>query len=157
MFDEILKMVKDQLGNNQEVSSGIPADQLDAVHHEVATHVTNELKNQASVQGGAGGLLSMLQNSLTSGSPVVHAIEGGLVGGLLGKFGLSPAITGAIAGALPGLLQKFVQKANDPSDTSITKESIDQSLTTATAATNTAGIPGAGNVVAAVMGKDQYN
>ena len=46
MFDEILKMVKDQLGNNHEVSS-LPADQQNAVHHEVATQVTKELKNQA--------------------------------------------------------------------------------------------------------------
>jgi hypothetical protein len=155
MFDEILKMVKDHLGNNQEVSS-LPADQQDAVHHEVATQMTDALKNQAGAQGGAGGLLSMLQDSLTSGSPVVHAIEGGLVGGLLGKFGLSPTIAGAVTAALPGLLQKFVHKANDPNDTSITKESIDQSLATASG-TNTATIPNAGTVAGAIMGKDRYN
>ena len=57
MFDEILKMVKDHLGNNQEVSSAIPADQQDAVHHEVATQMTNALKNQASAQGGAGRIV----------------------------------------------------------------------------------------------------
>jgi len=152
MFDEILKMVKDHLGNNQEISS-LPADQQDAVHHEVATQMTNELKNQASAQGGAGGLLEMLQNSITSGSPVVHALEGGLVGGLLGKFGLSPTIAGAITGALPGLLQKFVHKANDPNDPTITKESIDQSLATATAANNTGTIPGAATVKAGILGK----
>jgi hypothetical protein len=155
MFDEILKMVKDHLGNNQEMSSAIPADQQDAVHHEVATQMTNALKNQANAQGGAGGLLSMLQDSLTSGSPVVHAIEGGLVGSLLGKFGLSPAIAGAVTAALPGLLEKFVHKANDPNDTSITKESIDQSLGKSTAATAT--VPNAGAIASAVMGKDQYN
>src|SRR6476660_3718445 len=152
MFDEILKMVKDHLGNNQEVSS-LPADQQDAVHHEVATQMTNELKNQASTQGGAGGLLSMLQNSLTSGSPVVHAIEGGLVGGLLGKFGLSPTIAGAVTAALPGLLQKFVHKANDPNDPSITKESIDQSLAPATANTNTGAIPNLGATVSSILDK----
>jgi hypothetical protein len=145
MFDEILKMVKDQLGNNQEVSS-LPADQQDAVHHEVAAHVTNELKSQASAQGGAGGLLSMLQDSLTSGSPMVNAIQGGLVGGILGKLGLNSAVTGAIAGALPGLLQKFLHKANDPNDTSITKESIDQSLATAP-------VSNADTLTTAVMGK----
>lgn len=153
MFDEILKMVKDHLGNNQEVSS-LPADQQDAVHHEVATQVTNELKNQASAQGGAGGLLSMLQDSLTSGSPVVHAIEGGLVGGLLGRFGLSPTIAGAVTAALPGLIQKFVHKANDPNDTSITKESIDESLATAGAGSNTASIPGLGNLTSSILGKN---
>ena len=152
MFDEVLKMVKDHLGNNQEISS-LPADQQDAVHHEVATQMTNELKNQASTQGGAGGLLSMLQNSLTSGNPVVHAIEGGLVGGLLGKFGLSPTIAGAVTAALPGLLQKFVHKANDPNDPSITKESIDQSLAPATANTNTGAIPNLGGAVSSILGK----
>lgn len=152
MFDEVLKMVKDQLGNNQAITS-LPPDQQDAVHREVATHVTNELKNQASAQGGAGGLLSMLQNSLTSGSPVVHAIEGGLVGGLLGKFGLSPTIAGAVTAALPGLLQKFVHKANDPNDTSITKESIDQSLATATAGVNTGAIPNLGAAASSIFGK----
>ena len=128
MFDEILKMVKEQLGNNPQISSAIPADQQDAVHKEVAGHVTDQLKNQAALEGGAGGLLAKLQSTLTSGSPVVSAIEGGLVGTLGSKFGLSPMVTGAIAGALPGLLQKFVHKANDPNDSSITKESIDQSL-----------------------------
>jgi hypothetical protein len=128
MFDEILKMVKDQFGNNPQISSAIPADQQDAVHNEVAAHVTNQLKAQAVAAGGAGGLLAQLQSALTSGSPVVSAIEGGLVGSLGSRFGLSPMVTGAIAGALPGLLQKFVHKANDPNDTSITKESIDQSL-----------------------------
>ena len=127
MFDEILKMVKDRLGNDPQVSS-LPADQQDAVHNEVAGHVTDQLKRQAVAEGGAGGLLAKLQESLTSGSPVVSAIEGGLVGSLGSRFGLSPAITGAIAGALPGLLQKFVRKANDPNDPSITKEGIDQSI-----------------------------
>jgi hypothetical protein len=128
MFDEILKMVKDRLGNDPQVSSAIPADQQDAVHNEVAGHVTDQLKRQAVAEGGAGGLLAKLQESLTSGSPVVSAIEGGLVGSLGSRFGLSPAVTGAIAGALPGLLQKFVHKANDPNDPSITKEGIDQSI-----------------------------
>lgn len=128
MFDEILKMVKDRLGNDPQVSSAIPADQQDAVHNEIAGHVTDQLKRQAVAAGGAGGLLAKLQESLASGSPVVSAIEGGLVGSLGSRFGLSPAITGAIAGALPGLLQKFVHKANDPNDPSITKEGIDQSI-----------------------------
>ena len=132
MFDQILDMVKDHLGNNPQISAAIPAGQQDAVQREIATHVTNGLQNQAAMLGGSGGLLSMLKGSIASGSPVVNAIEGGLVGSLGNKFGLSPAITGAIAGALPSLLQKFVQKANDPNDSSITKDSIDQSLSQTT-------------------------
>ncbi|MDP4285795.1 MAG: hypothetical protein Q8891_15365 [Bacteroidota bacterium] len=128
MFDQILDLVKEHLGNNTEVTQGIPADKLDEVHNEIATHVTNGLASQAVAQGGVGGLLSNLQNVLTSGSPVTNAIEGGLVGSLASKFGLSPLITGAIAASLPGLIQKFANKANDPNDSSLTADSITKSL-----------------------------
>ncbi len=127
MFDQILQLVKEHLGNNPQVASAIPAEQADAVHNEIATHLTNGLASQAS-QGGVGGLLSSLQNNMSSGSPVTSAIEGGLVSSLASKFGLSPMVTGAIAGMLPGLLQKFAHKANDPNDNSITPDSITKSL-----------------------------
>ena len=128
MFDQILDLVKEHIGNNPQISSAIPADKKEAVNNEIASHVTNGLQNQAESQGGAGGLLSMLQNAVTSGSPVTNAIEGGLINSLASKFGLSPMVTGAIAGALPGLLQKFARKAADPNDPSITTESITKSL-----------------------------
>jgi|SRR3954463_3114915 hypothetical protein len=128
MFDQILQLVKEHMGSNPQVSSAIPGDQQDAVHQEIAGHITNGLKSQATAQGGAGGLLSMLQSGMASGSPVVSAIEGGLVGSLASKFGLPPMVTGAIAGALPGLLQKFAHRANDPNDNSINKDAITQSL-----------------------------
>jgi len=128
MFDQVLNMVKEQLGNNPQASAAIPAGQQDAVHHEVATQITNGLAAQAPQQGGVGGLLSKLQSGLTSGSPITNAIEGGVVGALGNKFGLPPAATGAIAAALPGLLQKFAHKANDPNDHSITPDGIAKSL-----------------------------
>ena len=128
MFDQILQLVKEHFNSNPQVSSSIPADQADEVHKEIATHVTNGLANQAATQGGIGGLLSKLQNSIGSGSPVTSAIEGGLAGSLANKFGLPPMVTGAIAAMLPGILQKFANKANDPNDNSITTDSITKSL-----------------------------
>lgn len=111
MFDEILQMVKDHLGNNPAIASAIPAGQEDAVHNEIATHVANSLSTQAPpTEGFGGGLLGKLESSMASGGAVTSAIEGGLVSSLTSKFGLSPAITGAIAGALPGLLQKWANK-----------------------------------------------
>lgn len=124
MFDQILEMVKEHLGNNPQVNNSIPAGQQDAVHHEVASQISNGLQEQTAQQGGVGGLLSQLSGSLQSGNPVVNAIEGGLVGSLGSKFGLPAGATGAIAAALPGLLQKFAHKANDPNDQSITPDSI---------------------------------
>jgi len=111
MFDEILKEVKEHLGNNPQVAENIPAEQADAIHHEIATHIHEGLQQQPETQSaGFGGILSQLENSLASGGMVTSVLEGGLVGKLAGKFGLSPAITGAIAAALPGLVQKYMHK-----------------------------------------------
>ena len=127
MFDQILQLVKEHMSGNPQLSSQIPEDKRDAINNEIAQHVTNGLKNQAS-QSSGGGLLSMLGGAMSSGSPIISAIEGGLVGSLGNKFGLSSGITGAIAAALPGLLQKFTHKVNDPNDSSITPESLQNSL-----------------------------
>jgi hypothetical protein len=120
MFDEIVKLVKQQLGNNPQVASAIPEDQQHQVSEHVATQISQQLASHSTQQGGLGGLLSQLQNAATSGSPVVNAIEGGIVGSLASKFKLSPMIAGAIAASLPALLQKLAHKANDPNDPSIT-------------------------------------
>ena len=129
MFDQILDLVKDHLNNNPEIASQIPDDKKEEVHKEVASQITEGIKNQATAsQGGIGGLLSSLQNSIAGGGTIPSAIEGGLVGALTNKLGLSPAISGAIAGAIPGILQKFVHKVNDPNDSSITKEGLGNTL-----------------------------
>ncbi len=111
MFDEILQMVKEHMGSNPQVSAAIPAEQQDAVHKEIASHINNGLNNPQASSGG-GGLLSQIEGGLTSGNPVASAIEGGLVSSLASRFGLPPMATGAIAAALPGLLQKYMQKAH---------------------------------------------
>ena len=104
MFDEILQLVKEHLGNNPEVAAAIPADQQDAVHNEIANNVTNSLTTQPAGNSGMfGDIMSKLESGVSSGSPMTSAIEGGLVISLASKFGLPPAIDGAIAGAIPGL------------------------------------------------------
>ena len=127
MLDQILQMVKDHFNTDPQVANNIPAGQADEVQNEIASQVNRGLKNQVSSEGGVSGLLSSLQNNISSGSPVTSAITGGLVSSLASKFGLPPLVTGAISGMLPGLLQKFANKANDPNDSSITPESISQS------------------------------
>jgi uncharacterized protein YidB (DUF937 family) len=128
MFDQLLNLVKEHLESHPEVANAIPEDQKQAVHEEIAHHITKNLATEAPQQGGIGGLLSKLQNGVASGSPVTSAIEGGLAGTLASKFGLSPAITGAIAGILPGILQKFANKAKDPNDPSVTEDGISGTL-----------------------------
>ncbi|MFL5787532.1 MAG: hypothetical protein ACJ748_05735 [Flavisolibacter sp.] len=109
MFDEILNMVKQHLGNNPQVASTIPEGQEDQVHREVATQIHDKLNEHSSPFGGMGGLLSQLQTGLTSNNPVANAIEGGVVSSLASKLGLPPAATGAIAASLPALLQKIAR------------------------------------------------
>jgi len=128
MFDQIVKLVKEHLESDPAVADAIPEDQKQAVHEEIANHITKNLAVEAPQQGGIGGLLSKLQSGIGSGSPLVSGIEGGLAGTLASKFGLSPAITGAIAGILPGILQKFANKAKDPNDNSITEGGISGAL-----------------------------
>ncbi len=128
MLEQLTQLIKEHLGGNQQVAAAIPAGQEDAVHTEIANHITQGLASQAPAQGGIGGLLSKLQSGIASGSPITSAIEGGLVSSIASKFGLPPMVTGAIAAALPGILQKFAHKAADPNDPSVTTDSITNSL-----------------------------
>jgi hypothetical protein len=115
MFDQILQLVKEQMGNNPQIASALPAHQTADIHNEIATHITNGLQAQPPTQSmPGGGFLSNLESSFASGNMATSAIAGGLVGSLGSKFGLSPAITGAIAAALPALLQKYAQRSNGP-------------------------------------------
>lgn len=115
MFDEILNTVKEHLANNPQVTANIPAEQQEAVHNEIANHIANQVATQNAATTGTGemgGLLGKFESMLTSGSPVVNAVEGGLVASLASKFGLGPAVTGAIAASLPALMQKISHKSN---------------------------------------------
>ena len=110
MFDQILQLVKESLGNHPEIAGNVPQEQQDAIHHEIATHIHNGLQNQSEAPATPGGLLSQFENSLGSGNILTSAVTGGLVGSLAGKFGLPPLITGAIAASLPGLMEKYMEK-----------------------------------------------
>ena len=128
MFDKIFELVKEQLDSNPQVASQIPGDKKDAIYNEVATHLTSGLSNHEALQGGAGGLLSMLENAISKANPLSDAMQGGLLNTLASKFNLPPSAIGAIAGALPGLLQKFAHKASDPDDKSITLDDISRAI-----------------------------
>jgi len=109
MFEQILNMVKDHIGNDPQLSAAIPADQQEAVHNEIATHLANSIPAGADTSNGLGGLLSSVESGLAGGG-LTSMIEGGLVSTLASKFGLPPAVTGAVTAALPGLIAKFTQK-----------------------------------------------
>lgn len=113
MFDDILQIVKDHLGNHPQISGTVPDEHMEAVHNEIASHIANNLSSDTSSSSGSGGggmlggLLQGLEAKVAQGGTAVSAIEGSLINSLTSKFGLPPSVTGAIAGALPGLLQKI--------------------------------------------------
>ena len=113
MFEQILQEVKEKLGNNPAIAENIPPEHADAIHQEIAEHIHNSV--QEGTPEASGGILSQLENSLTSGNILTSAVTGGLIGSLGRRFGLSSAVTGAIAASLPGLIQKFTNKNTNSS------------------------------------------
>lgn len=99
MFDQILQLVKEHMGNSPEIAAAVPAHQQDAVQTEIAGHITEQVQAQ-----GTGGMLSMLGGI---GGMDLGSITSGLAEKLTSKFGLSPSVTNSIVAAIPGLLQKF--------------------------------------------------
>ncbi len=111
MYDHILRLVKERLGNDPNVASAISPDKVDAVHEEIATQITNALENQSTPEqkgkGSSKNITGKLENDLASGGVDASVIERGLVKSLSNKFSLPPSAREAIAGALPGLLREI--------------------------------------------------
>lgn len=103
MFDEILNAVKNELSGHPAIAGNVTPEQEDAIHNEIANHLTNTVGTESP----GGGLLGSLEQAFTGGGTAANAIEGGLINSLASKFNLSPAISGAISAALPGIIQKF--------------------------------------------------
>lgn len=101
MLDQILTLVKEQIGNNPSIAAAIPANQQDAVQNEIANHVAGKLPAP-----NAGGILSML------GGLNAESITAGLAEKLTSQFGLPASVTNAIVAALPGLLQQITGKSS---------------------------------------------
>jgi hypothetical protein len=110
MFEQMLQVVKEHFADHPELTSGLPAEQADNLHREVASQLTDHLQNQPAPANGFGGILNSVESAMGSGGLLTNAITGGLAGSLASKFGLSPVITGAIAATLPTLIQKFANR-----------------------------------------------
>ena len=109
MFDQVLQLVKQQLGSDPNVSSAIPAGQADAVHQEVANGVTDGLKSNLT-SGGIGGMISSFTGGGSNSGGVSSTIQKAVADRLKGKFGLSEGAINSITAALPGIIQKFTNK-----------------------------------------------
>jgi len=96
MFEQILALVKDHIGNDPQIAQHIPPEQADAVHQAIAEHVTNTLQSQSQPTEGPA-----IQPS--SGGPGAQTGQTGLGGGFA-QSGLG-GLTGQ--GGLGGLVSQF--------------------------------------------------
>jgi hypothetical protein len=124
MFEQILQEVKEKFSGFAGEGQDVPTEHADAIHQEIANHIHNSVQasDTKGIPSASGGILSELENSLTSGNLLTSAVTGGLVGSLGSRFGLSSAVTGAIAASLPGLIEKYMRKnaAENPAAASAT-------------------------------------
>ena len=109
MFDQVLQLVKQHIGNDPKISSAIPAEHKEDVHREVANGVTDGIKNTATA-GGIGGMLSSVTGG-SSGGGITSGIQKAVADRLAGKFGLSSETIHAITAALPGIVEKVTGKS----------------------------------------------
>lgn len=127
MFDDILNLVKEHLGEHPDVAPALNGAQADEVHNAIANHINDALNNpQAAAttetttpsaqpsESSSGGffqnIIGKVESAVAGGGVATSAITGSLASMLTSKFGLPPSVTGAISGALPGLLQKIASK-----------------------------------------------
>jgi hypothetical protein len=95
MFEQILQLVKDHIGNDPNIAQHIPPEQADAVHQAIAEHVTNTLQSQPTegpaAQSPLGGLGAPTgQGGLATG--LGGLTQGGL-GNLTGQGGLGSLVS----------------------------------------------------------------
>lgn len=140
MFEQILELVKDHIGNDPQIAQHIPPEQADAVHQAIAEHVTNTLQSQGQPtenpatqsplgglgaltgQGGLGGLtqsglgglaqggLGGLVSQFTSGLQSGSPLAAAIEGGLVGTLGSRFGLGPAATGAIAAALPGLLQR-----------------------------------------------
>lgn len=117
MIDQLMKLVRDNAGDEIINNPAIPDEKNDEAVQEVGQNILGGLKDQLS-GGNIQEMMAMFNGGATSGSnPVVSQLISKVAGGLASKLGVSPQVATSIAaGILPKVLGQFVNKTKDPND-----------------------------------------
>lgn len=107
MFDQVLQLIKEHIGSDPNASSAIPSEHSEAVHKEIASGITEGLKNNLS----AGGIGTMLSSFTGGGNAAATGISETVASRLRGKFGLSEEAINSITAAIPGIVQKITNRS----------------------------------------------
>jgi uncharacterized protein YidB (DUF937 family) len=118
MFEELLKLVKENAGSAIIDNSAIPNEHNDAAISTATTGIMDQLKSVVS-SGGIGQITDMFNSGNTSSSPMVKNIGEGVAKTLMSKFGISnEQANGIVQSLVPKVMGSLVSKTNDPNDKS---------------------------------------
>lgn len=119
MIDQLMKLVKQNAGNEIVENPEIPNEYNDEAIREVGNEITYGFEEEAR-QGNVQNVVSTLKgNSSTglTGNPMVKNMIENVTAKFAAKFGISPEVANRVAaGLVPKVLNQFINKTNDPND-----------------------------------------
>ena len=135
MFDELLKLVKENAGDSIINNPAIPNQHNDAAINTATSGIVDQLK-KAMANGGASNLTSLFEGKDVNNNPIVNGINSNVANDLMKKFGIDASTAnGIVQKLIPVVMSKFVKKTNDPNDSSFDLKGIIGSLTGGTTGT----------------------
>lgn len=130
MFDELLKLVSNESGEQIINNPEIPNEQNNAAIETTTGSIMDGLKSQISGGNGADVLSLLGGQSGIQGNPLVGNLTANVTSSLMDKLGVSNPVAKQIAASLvPVVIGKLVNRTNDPNDSSFDINSIFGSLT----------------------------
>ena len=130
MFDELLKLVSNESGDQIINNPQIPNEQNDAAVETTTSSIMDSLKGQIAGGNGADVLSLLGGQSGVQGNPLVGNLTANVTNSLMDKLGVSNPVAKQIAASLvPVVIGKLVNRTNDPNDSDFDINSIFGSLT----------------------------
>ncbi len=130
MFDELLKLVSNESGEQIINNPQIPNEQNDAAIETTTSSIMDSLKGQIAGGNGADVLSLLAGQSGVQGNPLVGNLTSNVTNSLMDKLGVSNPVAKQIAASLvPVVIGKLVNRTNDPNDNGFDINSIFGSLT----------------------------
>lgn len=130
MFDELLKLVSNESGEQIINNPQIPNEQNDAAVETTTSSIMDSLKGQIAGGNGADVLSLLGGQSGVQGNALVGNLTANVTNSLMDKLGVSNPVAKQIAASLvPVVIGKLVNRTNDPNDNGFDINSIFGSLT----------------------------
>ncbi|MEO8514020.1 MAG: hypothetical protein ABI543_10700 [Ignavibacteria bacterium] len=130
MFDELLKMVAGESGEQIINNPQIPDEHNEEAIQTTTSSIVDTLKGQISGGNGADVLSLLGGQTGVQGNPLVGNLTANVTNSLMDKLGVSNPVAKQIAQALvPVVIGKLVNRTNDPNDNAFDINSIFGSLT----------------------------